>query len=328
MRECNVLRCPSSRSNRRGFTLIELLVVIAIIAILVALLLPAVQQAREAARRSQCKNNLKQIGLALHNYHDTHQVFPPGCVSTSSNVGTGWCSTATSQAGQRAPWTVMILPFLEQAVLYQEFRFDQKFTSWSSYAGSTTNHAAFQLKAMAVYKCPSDPLSAAEKVAANYRGVQGGQTSPTTSHCNYSGNSNRRFHTNGILFVNSRTAFRDITDGTSNVLLVGESHYNTTTANSSTGAYVGWASATNASTEGPYVGNLAAADGGINSSPVDPSKADPREHQSNHFGSFHTGGAHFLLADGSVHFLSQNMDQGTFRGLGIRDNGLPVGGLP
>ncbi len=103
-------------NQRRGFTLIELLVVIAIIAILIALLLPAVQQAREAARRSTCKNNLKQIGLALHNYHETHRVFPPSVASPGASSSSGIITNATG-------W-IMLLPYLDQATLYQQYNFD------------------------------------------------------------------------------------------------------------------------------------------------------------------------------------------------------------
>ena len=314
------------RERRVGFTLIELLVVIAIIAVLIALLLPAVQQAREAARRSQCKNNLKQLGLALHNYHDTHSVFPPGAVSTiTAMTGSNWCTAAASTASQRAPWTVLILPFIDQSPLYQQFRFEEAFTSWSSYNGSTTNHSAWN-HSLTAYKCPSDPISGGESVTGNYRGVQGGLTSPAT-HCGGTGATGRHFYTNGILTINGKNGFRNITDGSSNVLLVGESHYNTVRANTSTSAYWGWASTANCSSSA-VSGPLTGAEGGINSSPIDPSKGDPREYQSHHFGSFHVGGAHFLLADGSVHFLNENMDLTTFRRLGIRDDGLPVGGLP
>lgn len=322
-------RSISPRRHRRGFTLIELLVVIAIIAVLIALLLPAVQQAREAARRSQCKNNLKQIGLALHNYADTHQVFPPGNISTVPNTtSANWCNTTATPSHnfQRAPWTVLILPFLEQSPLYQQFRFEERFTSWSSYVGTATNNTAWGRPALPGYKCPSDPISGSESVTANYRGVQGGQTSPTASHCS-AGGGGRRFFTNGALYVNSKIGFRDLTDGASQVLLVGESHYNTTHANTSTTAIMGWASSANPDSDGGFSGNLTGADGGINSAAVDPSKNDPREYFSYHFGSFHVGGAHFLLADGSVHFLSQNMDTSVFRSLGIRNDALPLGGL-
>ncbi|EDL59374.1 DUF1559 domain-containing protein [Gimesia maris] len=314
-------------SRRNGFTLIELLVVIAIIAILIALLLPAVQQAREAARRSQCKNNLKQIGLALHNYHDTHRTFSPGAVSLVSNTTSStWCTSSSSNRG-RAPWMVLILPYLDQAPLYQEFECDEDFTTWettfSGYGGSTSNSAAWK-HTMVAYKCPSDPVAGAEPAAASYRGVQGGYQAST----GYCGVSSRRFYTNGILYVNSKISFRDLVDGSSNVLLVGESHYNTTTANTSNGSYVGWASTPNVGSGGSrHAINLTAADGGINAAPVDPNTGDPRDYQSHHFGSFHTGGCHFLLADGSVHFISENVDITMFRSLGIRNDGLPVGGF-
>src|SRR5688572_18495143 len=131
-----------SRDQRRriGFTLIELLVVIAIIAILIALLLPAVQQAREAARRTQCKNNLKQMGLALHNYHDAFNMFPPGHVydgfadtnvRSPTNGGGNDCVAAGALASNatyvRAPWTVQILPYIDQAPLYNQFQMHMPF---------------------------------------------------------------------------------------------------------------------------------------------------------------------------------------------------------
>ncbi|HWL08404.1 MAG TPA: DUF1559 domain-containing protein [Planctomicrobium sp.] len=313
--------------RKTGFTLIELLVVIAIIAILVALLLPAVQQAREAARRSQCKNNLKQLGLALHNYHDTHRVFCPGAVATVSTTGTNWCDGPNFRTG-RAPWTILLLPYLEQAIRYQEFNFNQNFTLFAStdpatttYHGSTQNHAAWQKAAIPTYKCPSDTLAGAEPVTLSYRGVQGGGT----YDC---GNANRRYFVNGLLYVNSKISFRDVIDGTSQTFLVGESHYSSTPANSINGFYGGWASipSLNAST-GYRLANMAAAFGGINSAPINPLTTDPRDYQSHHFGSFHTGGCHFLVADGSVHFLSENMDNATFNSLGIRDDSKPLSGL-
>ena len=105
--------CVRSRPHRRGLTLIELLVVIAIIAILIVLLLPAVQQAREAARRTSCRNNLKQIGLAIHNYHDAHRTFPPGGIT----IG-GWQDSLNGST-----WSVAILPYLDQATLYRRYSF-------------------------------------------------------------------------------------------------------------------------------------------------------------------------------------------------------------
>ncbi|QDT64684.1 DUF1559 domain-containing protein [Calycomorphotria hydatis] len=334
----NVMSLAFAKANSRrprAFTLVELLVVIAVIGVLIALLLPAVQQAREAARRSSCTNNLKQIGLALHNYASAHSVFPPGAVSTTTTSGSNWCRTETSQSNQRAPWTVLILPYLEQTALYNEFRFEEKFTSWvgsTDYEGSTTNRAAVRLPAPTVYRCPSDPVSGAEEVAINYRGVQGGETSPS-SRCYYGPSTNGDFfYQNGVLYVNSKVAFRNLTDGSSNVFMAGESHYNTTRSNTRSSVYQSWASASNPSTKGPLLGNLAAADGGVNAGVTDPQlpnspSADPRDETAYLFGSYHVGGCHMMMADGSVHFISENIDLDTFRSLGIRDDALPVGGL-
>src|ERR1700676_3675353 len=123
-------------SPRRGFTLIELLVVIAIIAVLIALLLPAVQAAREAARRAQCVNNLKQIGLAMHNYHSTYDCFPPAV-------------TADDQGRPLLSWRVLILPYLEEAPLYAQFHLDEP---WDS-----PHNLPLASKMPRVYTCPSDP---------------------------------------------------------------------------------------------------------------------------------------------------------------------------
>ena len=128
--------------DRRGFTLIELLVVIAIIAILIALLLPAVQQAREAARRSVCQNNLKQIGLALHNYHDVHRTFPPGWIGVESGV-------VNFEGESGFGWGAFILPYVDQAPLYQSFDFDESMVHAMNLS---------KLKqTLSVYLCPSDP---------------------------------------------------------------------------------------------------------------------------------------------------------------------------
>jgi prepilin-type N-terminal cleavage/methylation domain-containing protein len=132
-------------SRKRGFTLIELLVVIAIIAVLIALLLPAVQQAREAARRTQCKNNLKQIGLAMHNYHDTHTMFPlPSLTVSNFPLGGGLGGSMTSNV-----WSLAILPFVDQATVYNQYDFN-------SSAFNPVNQAAGQAKLKA-YLCPSTP---------------------------------------------------------------------------------------------------------------------------------------------------------------------------
>lgn len=139
-------RFTSCRS--RGFTLIELLVVIAIIAILIALLLPAVQQAREAARRTQCKNHLKQIGLALHNYESTHNTFPPGCVSIPTSTWSGVSNDGIQETGPGWGFFAHILPFIDQAPLYNSINFNIAITAAS--------HATQRRTIIAPYRCPSD----------------------------------------------------------------------------------------------------------------------------------------------------------------------------
>ncbi|HWL09103.1 MAG TPA: DUF1559 domain-containing protein, partial [Planctomicrobium sp.] len=211
-----------NRMRRSGFTLIELLVVIAIIAILVALLLPAVQQAREAARRSDCKNRLKQLGLAMHNYHDTHRVFPSGFVTNVNTTVTNWCRTEPTGTGlarnQYAPWTVMLLPFLEETNLYNEFEFDLRFRSNSGIAGQGRNNNLF-LRPMFKYQCPSDPASKPGLNNINYFGVQGGGVrnngvEPIKNAQCY--RDDRVFFNTGVLFHNSSVGFRHMTDGSSN----------------------------------------------------------------------------------------------------------------
>jgi prepilin-type N-terminal cleavage/methylation domain-containing protein len=192
-----------SARRRTAFTLIELLVVIAIIAVLIALLLPAVQQAREAARRSQCKNNLKQVGLALHNYHDTHNVLPPAFFTQH-----GWTSTT------------FLLPYLDQAPMYNRLN-----------VNGPINLADASILALAktplpVFLCPSSPETAPD--ANPDIAVVVNSTTYRIAVSNYlpiSGNQDIRCTTtsvNGIFYMNSRTQFRDITDGMSNTFAFSE----------------------------------------------------------------------------------------------------------
>src|SRR5437899_3867670 len=140
--------------RRSGFTLIELLVVIAIIGVLIALLLPAVQKVREAANRTQCLNNLKQMGLALHNYHDTHRSFPPGILSTLSNpswkMTPGNCNSEAPDLGPGWSFFAFMLPYLEQDTLYRSIRFDLPLTDPANDAARRT--------LVKIYVCPSDTL--------------------------------------------------------------------------------------------------------------------------------------------------------------------------
>jgi len=332
-------KTESLPDTHKGFTLIELLVVIAIIAILIALLLPAVQQAREAARRSDCRNRLKQIGLALHNYHETHRVFPPGTVMGSSFPQSGWCNFPDSGTTVRngPPWTVLILPFLDESNRYNRFNFEEAFTGFANHAptgthphGSATNHAEF-LRSNPRFQCPSDINSQPGANNSSYFGVNGGATGPSTGRCYTS--TDRWFFTNGILHTDSRVRMRDITDGSTNVFMVAETKYQLRPGSRTPAdAHYGWASS-NSSHQAP--GEIPGVEVGarwqINYLDEDGSKTDTgysnRGAMNGAFGSFHEGGCHVTMADGSVHFLSENMDLTTYRTLGDRADGLPVGGF-
>jgi prepilin-type N-terminal cleavage/methylation domain-containing protein len=292
--------------RRRGFTLIELLVVIAIIAVLIALLLPAVQQAREAARRTQCKNQIKQLGLALHNYHDTANTLPPGYVTTvpGNPANSTWCR---SGGLQYAPWTVMILPYLDQAPLYTKFNFNVPFQDASNQMAAPNNQFMVRLPA---YQCPSDPLSGQNPHLNNYFGVQGGGSAPSCGNSGCSPANERAHYVTGVLYAGSNINFANINDGTSNVFMVGETRYG--------GAAWGASAKQDSCT---YPRNLAGAQESINL------HAGPGVHDTRGFSSFHVGGCHFLMSDGSVHFVSQNIDLNVYRQLGQRADSLPTGGF-
>jgi prepilin-type N-terminal cleavage/methylation domain-containing protein len=319
---------PQRHFTRRphGFTLVELLVVIAIIGILIALLLPAVQAAREAARRAECTNKIKQIGLALHNYHDTHRVLPPGSLSSIrvTYSSSDWCNSGAEPTHVRAPWSVLILPYLEQLNLYQKFDFGRQFTGFSNLPAPTVNHDLFERNNRA-YQCPSDPNSGSDVNNGCYFGVQGGGTTPSCSGVS----GQRVFFINGILYHNSATRFADILDGTSNVFLVGESKYCLTKTARPDQAHTGWAAAGRLGGGGGTPMVIAAAMLQINSHPLHGGN-DPEvfNRSSRMFGSFHPGGCQFGLADGSVHFVSETIDLNLYRQMAIRDDGLPLGGLP
>ena len=312
------------RIPRRAFTLIELLVVIAIIAILIALLLPAVQQAREAARRTQCRNNLKQLGLALHNYHDAFLTFPPGTVSVNPSQTVSICgASATSTGvdvlgeaagaagGQGSSWIVHILPYLDQGNMYTQWDFDQ----------TVLANRAVAERNVPMFYCPSrrsevrDPAIMFQNWQSggnDYGGCIGG--------CNGFHNcGNRETWTaaggrrpgsdcKGVFRVNSRTRFRDITDGSTNTLMTGEVQ-RLNGGTSLTTSNDGWAIG------GPSTLFSSCSDQcqGINSNFFE----EP--------GSAHTGGALFGMADGSVHFLSENMDQFVFLWLGSLSGDGPSG---
>ena len=296
----------------RGFTLIELLVVIAIIAILIALLLPAVQQAREAARRSTCKNNLKQIGVAFHNYHDTHRTFPPGWID-----GVVTSSSATEENNKNGlGWGTMILPFMDQAPLYNQIDTEtNSFTmNWHvGYTGTTFIPSAKTI--IPIYNCPSDPMGGINEDKGNF------------GKSNY---ASERF----VLGVNRPLRIRDITDGSTNTILVGE--VTTQDETGTTGSCGGtvcdefngklWIGARTASwgwerglqAEDVYFIGYYAPNDFINGG---------ARTVSDRFAlsSPHVGGVHILLADGSVRFLSENIDVDTYTWLNDESDGQVLG---
>jgi len=327
---------PSDYVRRRlGFTLVELLVVIAIIGILIALLLPAVQAAREAARRSQCTNNIKQIGLALHNYMDAHLVLPPGQAHQARLVTE--CNPASNSSMPAnlgfAPWRVLILPFLEETPRWQAFNFKGQFNCGytgnppSGTWGGVTDNFTQELKPLGKYQCPSDPNSTSSVANSNYFGVMGGGAQPATGLHTYpcTGHPaapNRVFFNNGVLYLCSTVRTADITDGTSNVFMVGESVYMNTPGMGFTLSN-SWASGVHADNNNWVMFSVAAA-------AVDPINSWPIvgswDTQSRTFGSRHPGGCLFLCADASSHFVAQTIDLTMYRTLCVRNDGLPTGG--
>ena len=281
--------------SRRAFTLIELLVVIAIIAVLIALLLPAVQQAREAARRTQCRNNMHQIGLALHNYHDTHGMFPPGAVNKSYSTS---ITRDHVEAGQSTTWMTLILPFIDETALYNAYNFD--LWCWDGANRNTVAKAMLQQ-----YSCPSNstPVLLNSVASTDYAGCGGSCDSKNDYGCVwYAGEGWGVYpYERGILFRRSTVQVRDIRDGTSNTLMVGERCAVPGESNS-----WGWA-------EAWYSGNsvircTAPLQGGINSNLL----------CAYCFRSMHEGGAFFCFADGTVKFLSENIDATVYDALGTR----------
>jgi len=348
--------------DRRGFTLIELLVVIAIIAILIGLLLPAVQKVREAAARTKCQNNLKQIGLALHQFHDNRRVFPPGIGAADDMVVQQAKQLQTivptkpypAPNGLRvASWQTWILPFLEQKPL-----FDKMPQTNQAVTGLTAAESDAVLKGMAFqgYLCPSEPRSDFDylfngnntRTMTCYVGVAG-----SSVYSLYSPPSPSLIMGDGILFWRSAVTITDITDGASNTLMVGErppspdflwGWWHTSTEPFQDPNFYNqlWdydaLCGTQNFTQSPY--SSAGASPDFNCPlpskyrpPGPPGLSDPRSPSSagspanncdlNHFWSNHVGGAYFSFGDGSVRFIPYNA-VGVMRALGTRNGGETV----
>jgi prepilin-type N-terminal cleavage/methylation domain-containing protein len=310
---------------RRGFTLIELLVVIAIIAILIALLLPAVQQAREAARRTQCKNNLKQMGLALHNYHDVYLSFPIG--AQIPNWGTSAPSGYIRTIGNWA-WAPAVLPFMDQAALQN-----------ASLYGTRTMTAAFAVPSalaamktpVPVFRCPSDIGPALNEkmllegnalATSNYVGNHGsysfrGRLGPMRSDSSVAtGYNNGVFaeEGNNLNFAgnggcNGHRKIRDFSDGTSSTVVLGERAYqagNVEYRAANLWGILGSVPAPGDDLNG-YVWAMACGWVHINSV-FKPYSTGNNLNHSRGYSSNHEGGAQFVMGDGSVRFISENVD--------------------
>ncbi|WP_417385488.1 DUF1559 domain-containing protein [Gimesia sp.] len=303
-------------TRKRGFTLIELLVVIAIIAILIALLLPAVQQAREAARRSTCKNNLKQIGLALHNYHDNFNMFPPGDVRRT--YGSGVQSWTTSQLG----WIPRILPFLDQSVIYNQINWEME------HGVSAAPNSNLRREKIPAIRCPSDSSRQpdANYGPTNYLACRGNNTSTTANR----GTS--------MFWNNSDTRIRDVEDGTTNTMMVSETFASAEfcTEQPSGGVCPATCTSYNSGLTGGqqgyswmYASLYEAAYYGTAYTPnhKQPDCGASSSSQAAHLAarSKHTGGAHALLGDGSVRFASDNIDSQIWINLGNPSDGNVLG---
>ena len=315
--------------SRRGFTLIELLVVIAIIAVLVALLLPAVQQAREAARRSQCKNNLKQIGLGLHTYHETNEGLP-----TTGGM------TKINQWGH-SQW-IALLPNMDQLPAFEKWNFDLNEEGWIC-ANPTTNGAAIQGVVLPWINCPSSPLpkfiapcNGINMQNSQYFGIGGAIPIPViwTDANGYQNNSpSSEISNRGMLGLKDNKNFRDCTDGLTNTIVIGEiSNFILDAAGNPQdgrpGRDWGWPMGTHWS----WQNNWQTQSVTIKYAPNAPvygqsgcNQGGGAHERGNHpLNSAHAGGVHVLLGDGATRFISDNISMTTLTYLAVRNDARVV----
>lgn len=334
------IHLPPAR-GRTGFTLIELLVVIAIIAILIALLLPAVQQAREAARRTQCRNHLKQIGLALHNYHDTVRAFP-----------------LAAPVGSRPNWRVFLLPYLDQAPLYQSLNIDGTGFYAHSPPGPPPGFPGNEMlrnQKIPTYECPSSVNHSFLNASGNshlsmtvhYVGISGALPDPIQRANVCTGSavplvSGAQSCNSGLLVPFESKRIRDCTDGTSNTIIVAEQSGRVNNEDRSSNPLGAWHGIPNLNqadwnagtplplTESvgfPYPSGITTVRYAPNAFRISgaPGAANSQLSFNTVLNSQHTGGIHVLLADGSVRFLQDNIDFPTLTQLCVRDDGLVIG---
>jgi prepilin-type N-terminal cleavage/methylation domain-containing protein/prepilin-type processing-associated H-X9-DG protein len=293
-----------------GFTMIELLTVVAVISVLIALLLPAVQSAREQARRLQCACNLSQLSLAIHNYASSHRVFPPGVVDVKGPID-------NRPVGYRMGWTVQVLPFLEQKNIWNQFNF--------RFGVHDPGNSTARQWSVSTFACPSDVFSTLRS-GTSYAG------------CHHDAEAPIDVDNHGVLFLNSKIKLDDVSDGPAYTILVGEFH------RSRSG--LGWARGTRAilrntghrpnSSDACYQPpsldpvEVQTDFGSVPLDKVDTSKMDPEEAERalwfvGGFSSHHPNGANFLFCDGTVRFIKQKIDPGIFKALGNRADGLLIG---
>lgn len=343
------------RSSKRGFTLIELLVVIAIIAILVALLLPAVQQAREAARRTQCKNNLKQWGLALHNYHDVYNVFP-AALNNSGRYNNAAFYSGTNTI-QNTPGWIALLPFIDAGSAYDLYDFNQTSSLSNPYSrtlsGTTSTNPNLAVTSMplSALECPSHPqagevstynsTSAAGSSSmysrefarrASYGFSTGSMTDYSAPYVRYNGDIRQ-----GAFGNNGAARLRSITDGTTNSILIGEawggSRYKTSSHYGPwglTGTHTCCHLYTpNASSSTLTAATLISSSGVNYATNYSVNAAYNGDTQGRQYawgyGSGHTGGTQVTLGDGSTRFISESIDALTFWRLTYIHDGQIIG---
>ena len=320
----------NAKDRPRGFTLVELLVVIAIIGVLVALLLPAIQAAREAARRTQCRSNIKQMVLGIHNYESANKSFPPGCVQFNpmpTVSGSGNVNSANTNLGNWS-WSALILPYVEQGALYNQIGVGK---TDLAHAMDTPSLLDVMQTPLSVYRCPTEtgPPTNDDRPIGNSTGIESPLATSTYVGVNSSSELRRDSGdltpsstnvANGIFFRIKGTKTKEILDGLSNTLIVGERAWETTQSNENgivtgrAGVVFGIRGVREASEEG-LADSMGCGRYRINASNLPDAKFHRRS-----FSSQHPGGAHFGLADGSARFVTDDID-GDF---GPDDIGLDI----
>lgn len=315
------------RRAKKGFTLVELLVVIAIIGILIALLLPAVQAAREAARRSQCTNNLKQLGLGVHNYHDVYLTFPIG--NLCSTLGGG----APGTGSRESTWALAILPFIEQKPLSDAFgtlKITTPANNWPESSQAMSNICNSVIPCMVCPSCTATPKTTGNWGIHDYNdGFCGNYSLCNGSTTVLNSTTSAQNDQNGLFFFTRCTRMSDAVDGTSNTVM-GAEHITIkepTTANERDwrgrifrGQWVGVLVST------LEVPNTTVADQIIRCQSTREAPCTNGSSATNvmYARSMHNGGVNALVADGSVRFVSSTIDRATWQCLGSRQDGTAV----